>query len=73
MGEACPEDLRVFEQYPLFDQKETIFLGDEMRISLRSAVDFDFDSLVFHMLNDTISVDELKQNDLLLNTDLEEF
>ena len=67
------EDLRVFEQYPLFDQKEAVFLGDEMRISLRSAIDFNFDSLVFHMLNDTISADTLLGDSLLLNADLEGF
>lgn len=67
------EDLRVFEQYPLYNQKDNVFLGDEMRISLRSAIDFDFDSLIYHMLNDTISNDTLISDSLLVNLDLKDF
>lgn len=66
-------DLRVFEQYPHFDQKGAVFLGDEMSIVLRSAINFNFDSLVFNMLNDTITIDSLFDDDFLLNTDLREY
>lgn len=70
---TLPEDLRVFEQYPLFDQKGAVFLGEEMRITLRSALNFNFDSLVFNMLNDTISVDTFLSDSLLFNPDFERF
>lgn len=67
------KDLRVYEQYPIYDEKNEVFLGDEMRISLRSAIDFDFDSLIFHMLNDTITNDTLISDSLLMNMDLKDF
>ncbi len=67
------ENLRVYKQVPSFGKKEGVFLGDEVRISLRSAINFDFDSLVFHLLNDTLKIDTAMSNDLLLNIDLKEF
>lgn len=70
---SSPEDLRVFQQFPLFDQKGNVFYGDEMRITLRSAINFNFDSLVFNMLNDTITKDTLSNDEILLNPDFDQF
>lgn len=71
---SLKEDLRVFEQYPPYNKKEGIFLGDEMRITLLSSIDFDFDSLVFHMLNDTLVTDTLAvDSGSISNQELQEF
>jgi beta-lactam-binding protein with PASTA domain len=67
------KDLKVFMQYPYFDQKEVILLGDEMRISLRSSIDFDFDSLIYSMLHDTTKVDSHFVDSLLFNEVFQEF
>lgn len=68
MNGSLPENLRVYQQNPEFSNANSLFLGDAMRFSLRSAIDFDFDSLLFHMLNDTII-----QDSLVVNPDLKEF
>jgi len=67
------KELRVFKQSPDFNQKEALFLGDEVRITLRSAIDINFDSLIFNMLNDTVSKDILMSDSLLSKTEFEEF
>lgn len=64
-------NLRVFKQSPNFFQKEGVLLGDEMRISLRSSFGFNFDSLIFNMLNDTSSRSLQLSDSLLFNTDLD--
>lgn len=66
------ENLRVYRQYPSYTRNDALFLGDPMRITLRSSNDFDFDSLVFQLLDDT-KVDTLLSDSLLLNIDLKEF
>lgn len=65
-------DLRVYWQSPNYDQ-QNVLLGDEMRLTLRSSIGFDFDSLIFNMLNDTISKNIYFSDSLLLNTVLDEF
>lgn len=67
------EDLRVFQQYPAFSSRKNAFLGDEIRISLRSAIDFDFNSTIIHVLNDSMNDDLHTRDSLLMNANLKEF
>jgi beta-lactam-binding protein with PASTA domain len=66
------EDLKVYDQSPKYDETG-VFLGDAVRISLRSAVNFNFDSLIFNTLNDTITRDSLMNDSLLIDTKLQGF
>lgn len=67
------EDLRVVKQYPNYYQKESIFLGDPVRITLRSARDFNIDSLVMNLQNGAKKLDTIANDSLIINSDLEEF
>lgn len=63
------EDLRVFQQYPYYNQKESLFLGDAVRIVLRSAVNFKFDSMVTRLRKDTLKFNTHAIDSALLNLD----
>ena len=66
-------DLKVYEQFPAYNSEDAVFLGDPMRISLRSAIGFDFDSLIYHIMNDTLEMDTIMNDDNFLNPDIEQF
>lgn len=70
---ASKENLRVFKQFPSSFQKESVFLGNEMRITIRSADDFDFDSIVNRPHNVDYEVDQALSDSLSSESDMEEF
>ncbi len=67
---STKDNLRVFKQYPTYRSK--LLLGDAVGFSLRSAKDFDMDSLINNKISDTLQLDTLNALELL-NKDSEEF
>lgn len=66
-------DLKVYGQFPAYNSKAAVFLGDAMYISLRSAIGLDFDSLLYQIMQDKLTMDTLAKEENLLNTDLDQF
>lgn len=67
------DDLRVYQQYPYSNQKESLFLGDAVRIVLRSGVNFKFDSLVSRLRSDTSRLNVQSIDSALLNLEYNDF
>lgn len=71
LNENFDEDWRVYEQRPFVDfyEKDTYPLGTRISIKLRSALGFNFDSLVsFYRISDS-----LRSDSLLINEEMIEF